>query len=303
MDLDLKNLELFLKVTEIGKIGQAGSLLGLSTTNASQRLHQLESNLGVKLFHRSTRRVTLTHDGETFLQHAQRIINNLEEVKNVFKASKNIKGTLRITCSSSYGRIYIVPFIPEFLKMYPELNIKIDFSDKNVDIIEHGYDVAIRIGELHDSTLLARRLADNPMLLVASPDYLKKHGTLTHPQELINHVCLPFTGQKKWILKDKNNKKFQVDVSGPISVNWGDAISDLVEAGVGIGLAAYWHAGPALKQRKVVPIFSDHKITSNAKIWAVRPPSQVMPVRVKVFLDFIEHIIHKTNKERYEDLL
>ncbi|ASJ75716.1 LysR family transcriptional regulator [Granulosicoccus antarcticus] len=304
MNLDLQNLALFLRVSELGKIAKAGEEFGYSSTSASQRIRQLESEIGVSLFHRSTRVVTLTHDGEVFLEHAKRILDDVEEARIVFKGgAENVQGKLRITVSSSYGRIYIVPFIPELIKRYPELEIEIDFNDGMLDLIEHGYDVAFRIGELQSSSLLARKLSDNPALLVASPAYLEEHGTPQTPQELQQHVCLPFGNLKEWSFKDNAGKEHAVSVKGPVALNWGDAISDLVEAGVGIGKAYYWHAGPALKAGRVVRVLPDYQLWPQTSIWAVRPQGRLMPARLKVFLAYIEEVINTTNKERYGALV
>ncbi|MFA0086582.1 LysR family transcriptional regulator [Vibrio sp. 10N.261.51.F12] len=304
MNFDLKTLVLFLRVVEIGKIGRAGEDFGLSTTNASQRVQQLEAELGVKLFHRSTRTITLTHDGEIFLPHARRIVDDVEEVANVFKGSEsNVQGRLKVAVSASYGRHYIVPFIPELLELYPNLELEIDFNDKTEDLIEHGYDLAFRIGNLSSSNLLARRLADNPITLVASPSYIEKYGTPKSPEDLLKHRCLPLGHAVDWAFMDVDGKVQKVSVANPISLNLGDAISDLVESGMGIGMASYWHAGPSLKSGQVVQILPDYKLLNDTKIWAVRPPGRILPARVKVFLDFIEKKIINTNKVRYEDLL
>ncbi|OBT12087.1 LysR family transcriptional regulator [Vibrio sp. UCD-FRSSP16_10] len=304
MNFELKNLTLFLRVVEVGKIGRAGEDFGLSTTNASQRIQQLETDLGVKLFHRSTRTITLTHDGEVFLPHARRIVDDVEEVRNVFKGDdKNVQGRLKVAVSTSYGRHYLVPFIPELLELYPNLELEIDFSDRNVDLIEQGYDLAFRIGNLSSSNLLARRIADNPMLLVASPEYLKKYGVPQIPEDLLNHRCLSLSTSVNWELKDSDGKSHKISQANPISLNLGDAMRDLVEADMGIGMAAYWHAGPSLKAGRVVQVLPDYDLVNDSKIWAIRPPGKILPARVKVFLDFMEKKITETNKLRYEDLL
>lgn len=304
MNFDLKTLALFLRVIEVGKIGRAGEDLGLSTTNASQRIQQLESELGVKLFHRSTRTITLTHDGEMFLPHARRIIDDIEEVANVFKGDQSsIQGRLKVAVSASYGRHYIVPFIPELLELYPNLELEIDFNDKTEDLIEHGYDLAFRIGSLSSSNLLARRLADNPITLVASPTYIEKYGAPECPEDLLKHRCLPLGPAVDWTFVSAKGKVQKVSVANPISLNLGDAISDLVESGMGIGMASYWHAGPSLRSGRVVQILPNYEILNNTKVWAVRPPGRILPARVKAFLDFIERKITETNRVRYEDLL
>lgn len=303
MDLDLKSLALFLRVIELGAIGRAGLDFGLSSTNASQRVQSLEAEVGVKLLHRSTRVVTPTHDGLIFLEHAKRILDDVEETRNVFMGEQNnVQGRIRLTVSASYGRVYIIPFIPELLRLYPKLNIEIDFTDKNVDIVEHGYDVAFRMGELESNSLLARRIADNTTVLVASAEYLKCAGEPKTPQDLANHTCIPFDKSKRWQFKDNEGGRHEVDIDGPIRVNWGDAIDDLVQANVGIGLGSLWHVGPALRAGHLKQVLPEYKVWPQTRIWAVRPPGRLTPVRVKVFLDYIEKCIRITNQERYGDL-
>lgn len=304
MDLDLKTLALFVRITSLGAIGRAGEEFGLSSTNASQRIQALEARLGVKLFHRTTRVVTLTHDGQVFLEHAKRILDDVEETWNVFKGEDDkVQGKIRLTVSASYGRIYLVPFIPALLAKYPQLQIEIDFTDKTIDIVEQGYDIAFRMTALDSTSLLARRIADNPMILVASPRYLERAGQPKTPDDLARHTCIPFAKANHWCFKDNLGASHEVTVSGPVTVNWGDAISDLVEADMGIGMASLWYVGPAIKAGRVVPVLPNYKIWPETRIWAVRPPGRLTPVRVKVFLDFIEEVIRKTNIDRYGDLL
>lgn len=304
MNLDLSNLALFIRVAALGAVGKAGEEFGYSSTNSSQRIQSLERELGVKLFHRTTRAVTLTQDGQLFVEHAKRILDDIEETINVFTGEPGkVQGKLKITASASFGRFYIVPFIPEFLRLHPGLQIEIDFSDSIVDIVEQGYDVAFRQGELAPSSLLAQKIDDNPRVLVASPEYLQQYGEPKNPYDLIDHTCIPFGKANHWKFKDENKKLHEVAVNGPISVNWGDAVSDFVEAGIGIGLASMWHAGPAIKSGRIIRVLPEYKIWPPTKLWAVRSPGRLTPARVKVFLDFIAIRIKKTNQERYGSLL
>jgi len=304
MNLDVKSLALFMRVAALGAIGRAGIEFGLSPTNASQRIQILEAELGVKLFHRTTRAVSLTHDGQVFIEHAKRILDDLEETRNVFKGdAEQVQGTLKVAVSASFGRHYMVPFVPELFRLYPNLKLEIDFSDKRVDIVEQGFDVAFRMGELESSSLLARRIDDCPMVLVASPDYIAWAGLPETIEALADHACIPFERLNVWQFKDAQDNLHEVMVSGPVTINWGDAISELVEAGVGVGLAALWHVGPALRAGRVVQILPDYSVWPARKIWAVRPPGRLTPARVKVFLDFMEQRIKQTNRVRYGDLL
>ena len=304
MDLDLKNLALFLRVATLGAIGRAGEEFDLSASNASQRIQALEADLGVKLFHRTTRAVTLTQDGQLFIGHARRILDDVEEAQNVFSGSaRTVQGTLRVTVSATFGRSHILPFLPELLRLYPNLKLELDLSDTNIDIVEQGYDIAFRMGELEPSSLLARKVDDNPMLLVASPEYLERVGEPKTPEDLVNHSCLPFGRMHTWQLIGEDGKQHDVAVSGPIVTNLGDAIGDLVLAGMGIGLASMWLVGPDLLSGKVVPVLANYKVWPETKIWAVRPPGRLTPVRVKAFLDFMEERIRETNQARYGEYL
>ena len=304
MNIDLKNLALFLRVATLGAIGRAGEEFDFSSTNASQRIQALEAELGVKLFHRTTRAVTLTPDGQVFIEHAKRILDNVEEARIVFSNhAEAVQGTLRVTVSSSFGRSHILPFVPELLNLYPDLHLELDLSDTMVDIIGQGYDIAFRRGELAPSSLLARKLDDDPMLLVAAPEYLERVGQVNTPQDLIHHSCIPFGRMRTWQFKDKNNKLHEVSVSGSVTVNMGDAISDLVRAGMGIGMASLWHVGPDLSAGRVVPVMPEYRVWPERKIWAVRPPGRLTPARVKVFLDFMQLKIKETNQARYGEYL
>lgn len=301
--MDLRSLALFVRIAEIGRIGQAGESLGLSTTNASQRVQQLESQLKVKLLHRSTRTVTLTHDGQLFLEHAKRILDDVEEAQNAFRDDGiQVKGKIRMTVSSSYARIYIIPFLPEFLSLYPEVEIDIDFTDKTTDLVEQGYDLAFRIGDLKSNSLLARRIADNPCVLVAAPEYLARCGSPKIPEDLLEHTCLPFGSERIWSFRHPSGRVITVPVGGRMSLNWGDAISDLIEVGMGVGYASLWHAGPSIHSGRVIPILTDYELWPQTRIWAVRPPGRVTPTRIKVFLDYIESKIVETNQQRYGNL-
>lgn len=300
MSLDLRNLALFVRIAALGAIGRAGAEFGLSATNASHRIQALEADLGVELLHRTTRAVSLTPDGEVFVEHAKRVLDEAEDARaSVQIDARSIKGVVRITASASFARTHIVPFVPEFLKAHPEIHMDLNLSDNIVDIVEQGYDVAFRIGDLDPSSLLARKMDNNPMCLVASPEYLERSGTPTSAKDLEKHVCLPFGRSNKWELRGPDGKVRKVAISGPLTVNHGDAIAACVLDGLGIGHGALWHAGPDLRAGRLVQVLPDHRFLTETKIWAVRPPGRVIPKRVQVFLDFIQEKIRATNQDRY----
>ncbi len=304
MSFDLKSLELFVRVATLGAIGRAGAEFNLSPTTATQRLKTLETELGVKLLNRTTRAVSLTPDGEILLEHARRILDDVEAARNVLShTTKSISGSLRVTASASFGRSHIVPFVPEFLRLYPGVTLELHLTDSVVDIVEMGYDLAFRIGSLAPSSLLARKLDNNPQVLVASPDYLARAGYPETPQDLAKHACLSLGENRVWKLLARDGTPHDIKVSGPVSVNLGDALGELILAGMGIGLSALWHAGPDIKAGRLIPVLPEFRVWPDTKIWVVRPPGRLMPARVKAFLDFMQVYIMETNVERYGSLL
>lgn len=304
MSFDFKTLELFVRVATLGAIGRAGTEIDLSPTTASQRIKALEEELGVKLLNRTTRAVSLTPDGEVLLENARRILDELEDVRTILTQSKDaVSGTLRVTASASFGRVHIVPFVPEFLKLYPNVSLDLDMSDTVVDIVEQGFDLAFRIGLLAPSSLLAQKIDTNPEWLVASPEYLRTTKALQTPEDLAHHACLTMGKLYQWQLKGSGGDVHDVTVNGPVTVNFGDAIGEWVNAGLGIGRAALWHAGPDLAAGRLVRVLPDYDVMHQSNIWAVRPPGRMMPARVRAFNSFMQDKIVATNQARYGGLL
>lgn len=304
MSFDLKSLELFVRVAALGAIGRAGGEFNLSPTNATQRIQALEADLGVKLLNRTTRAVSLTPDGEIFLDHAKRILDDVENARSMLsRTTKSASGHLRVTASASFGRTHIVPFVPEFLRLCPDVTLDLNLADAVVDIVEQGYELAFRIGALAPSSLLAQKVDENPQWLVASPDYLARAGSPKTPQDLADHACLPLGRIRSWQLMAKDGTQHEVHVSGPVAVNLGDAVGEWVLAGMGIGQASLWHAGPHIQAGRLVSVLPNYRVWPEAKIWAVRPPGRLMPGRVQAFLSFMTERIRETNRTHYGALL
>ncbi|MDG4674906.1 substrate binding domain-containing protein [Shinella sp. 838] len=213
-----------------------------------------------------------------------------------------MRGTLRITAPASFAHSHIVPFVPEFLPHHPALRLDQHLSDMVVDLVEQGFDLAFRVGALQPSSLLARKIDDNPMVPVATPKYLERYGIPQTPGELRNHVCLPMGRNTVWRFRGPDGKQHDVSVGGPLSVNLGDAIGEWVLANVGIGLASLWHAGRDLRAGQLARILPGFHVFPRTQIWAVRPPARVMPSRVEAFLSFIERRIREANHARYGDM-
>lgn len=289
MNLDLKSVEFFIRVAALGAIGKAGAEFGYSATAASQRIQNLEHVLGAKLLNRTTRSVSLTRDGELFLNHAKKIIADVEDaVTDLQGAGKIIKGELRVTASASFGRRYIVPFIGEFLKQHPEVSIQLELSDSMFDIVRHGFDLALRIGVLEPSTLLAKKIADSPRLLVASKDYVNKYGMPEVTEDLVSHNCLLLGDMRLWQLRNEAGKLSEIKISGNFSTNYGEAITEAALSGTGIALKSKWDVLDYLKSGELIEVLPKHKLEPEWGIWAVRPPGKLMSARVRIFIDYIE---------------
>lgn len=184
--MNIEHLRLFIRVAATQNISAAGAELGLSPAVASSHLNKLEEGLGVRLIHRTTRRVALTEEGKAFLAHAEEVLASVEAARaSVGAGQASPSGTLRVSAPASFGRMHLVPAVGEFLKHYPDLNVEFRLSDSIVDLVEGGFDVAIRNAELKDSTLIARKLATDNRIICASPGYLEQYGEPTSPEQLV----------------------------------------------------------------------------------------------------------------------
>lgn len=285
---NISAIPVFVAVIEHGGFSPAARYLGISKAAVSKRITQLEDQLGVKLLHRTTRKLSLTEAGERFFEHAT-IANRA--AKNATDAVSELQGDpqglLRIACSMSFGRLHISPLIPEFLKLYPKISIDLVMDDKIVDLIAGGFDLSIRGGELTDSSLVARRLAPLNSVLCASPHYLNEFGTPSALEELTQHNCLSFSYSrdvKEWRFI-KEGKTVNIEVSGNFQVNNSEALREAIVQGIGIGRLPTFVAGPDLSNGTLVQLFPEYQM-AQLGIFAVFPERQYMPAKVRAFLDF-----------------
>lgn len=289
MSFETATLDLFVRVAALGAFGRAGREFGLSPTAVTQRIKALEAELGVKLFNRTTRAVALTADGEVFLGHATRILESVEDARSDLSGgTRNIKGELRVAASASFGRRHVAPYIAEFLRVFPQVKVRLELSDGIVDIVEQGIDVALRIGTLAPSRLVARKLVDNPRLLVASPGYLERAGRPRAPQDLADHNCIALGDDRTWKLRDAAGIVHEVRVSGNFITNYGEAITEAVLADAGIAVKSHWDSRDMLRDGSLVSVLDDCEIVPSWSVWAVRPPGDMVPARVRAFIDFME---------------
>ncbi len=288
------DLHLFLRVLDLGSISAAARSLDLSVAVASQRLKRLEKTLGVRLIHRSTRQLRVTAEGAALAEQGRPLVEDLEALtSSLKKAAKDVSGTLRVTVPAAFGRQYISPLLPTFLARHPRLRVSIDMSDPMQDLVGEGFDLAIRIGQVQEPNLIARRLTNNRRLLCAAPTYLKRHGAPASPEDLRKHDCLLMMGAKgprdQWVLSAPDGTETTIKVHGRLESNMGEVIRDAAIAGMGISLHSTWHVCEDLLAGRLTQILPEYQLAPSA-IYAVMPPRRIMLPRVRVFIDFlVEH--------------
>ena len=289
MSLDLKSIRLFVRVAALGAIGRAGAEFGLSATAATQRIRALEESVGTQLLHRTTRRVSLSGDGEVFLAHAKRIISNVEDALADMQCGPDaIQGELRIASSASFGRKQILPHVAEFLEAFPNVTIQLDMSDAVVDIVEQGFDLAIRLGELAPSALKARVLAESPRVLVAAPRYLERKGVPERLDDLKAHNCLARADVRTWRFRTPGDEIAEARISGNFATNLAEGITDAALSGLGVARKCKWEIAQHLETGALVTLLDDYTIVPEWRVFAVRSPSHKPPPRARAFTDFLE---------------
>lgn len=285
------DLALFLRVLDLGSITAAAHSLDLSVAVASQRLKRLEKELGVRLLHRTTRRLHPTPEGAALAEQGRVLVEELETLgAGLREAAQEIAGTLRMTMSASFGRQYVSPRLPAFLARHPKLRLSIHLSDNVVDLVSEGFDLAIRIDALDDSRLVARRIAPNRRVLCASPDYLHRRGRPRTPGELADHDCLLLFGsggrQDVWRLGTPTGGEVTVRVQGRLESNSGEVLRDASLAGEGIVIHSLWHVADDLRAGRLEVLLPDYPLATTA-ISAVMPQRRLVPPRVRAFTEFL----------------
>lgn len=290
MNLDLLDVALFARVCATRNLSAAGREFGLSPAASSARIAQLEKQLGARLLHRTTRQVALTQDGETFLERALALLDAAEQAAmSVGGAARAPQGLLRVAASVSFARLHLMPALPEFLDRYPGIRLDLRLSDRMIDLAAHGIDVAVRTGELRDSSLVARRLAPNRMVLVAAPSYLAARGVPQHPGELARHECLALEGKNPWHFRDGEGggKLVAVRVSGRVQSDNGEALRDAAVAGLGISLHSTWAVYQQLARGELVQVLPAWPVAGEAVVSAQYLNRNFLPPKTQVFIDYL----------------
>jgi len=284
--MKIEYLQLFIRVASTLNISQAGQELGLSPAVASMHINKLEQELGARLIHRTTRKISLTEEGRAFLPHAEEILASIEAGRaSVGNGSSRPQGVIKVTASASFGRLHLIPKLKGFFELYPELSVNLHFSDTMIDLVEGGYDVAIRNAALKDSSLIAKKIADDTRILCASREYIDNYGAPKTPDELDNHQCICLANQDVWTFSTPEGEK-NIKVSGYVRVDHGEALRDACVHGLGITKCAKWVAYEQIKQGKLVQILEDFPLLDQAAIWAVYPSSRLLAPKVRAFIDY-----------------
>lgn len=280
-------IPVFVAVVECDGFSSAARKLGVSKSAVSKRITSLENKLGVQLLYRTTRRLSLTEAGEHYYQNAVKALRFASEAEDaVIQRQAQPQGRLRINTPMSFGRLHIAPLIPRFLERYPEIQIDMVMDDRVVDLIEGRFDIAIRGGDLPDSSLVARKLAPMHSMICASPDYIARHSMPQVPAELVDHNCLHFSyTMSEWSFT-KQGEEEVVRATGNYLVNNGEALREVLLRGMGIGRAPTFIVGSDIAAGRLVQVLPDYRMPTKA-LYALFPERQHLPAKVRVFIDFV----------------
>ncbi len=285
----LDDMTIFTRVVDSRSFTAAAERLGLSKSVVSRRITDLENRLGARLLNRTTRRLSLTEVGQAFYERCVRILAEVDEAeRSVADLYAQPRGTLRINAPMSFGMMHIAPAIGEFLGRHPGLEIEMDLNDRFVDLIDEGYDVAVRIGRLRDSSLVARRLAPARRVVVGSPAYFARHGRPRHPDDLTGHNCLIYSNAplaEQWQFRIDGEVR-SIKVSGCLRVNNGEVLREAAIAGQGLAVLPTFIAGEALSRGLLDAVLVDCTV-SEVAVHAVYPHNRHLSPKVRAFVDFL----------------
>jgi DNA-binding transcriptional LysR family regulator len=285
----LMSMTVFRRVAETGNFSVVAQELKLSQPTVSKQVAALENHLGIKLMNRSTRQLKLTDAGKQYYQHCRQIIDEIDETEaNIRQNQSILTGTLRISTPIKYGELHIAPLVTEFLQQHPQLKIDLRMDDHYVDLVKEGIDLAVRVGPLTDSSMVARKLGDFPRVTVASPDYLGRYGTPQTPKDLSSHNCIVFTlltTQNQWHYDGPNGSE-KVQVSGNFTTNNPSTMHKAALDSIGIIVAPTWLINDSIKSGELKPILTEYRATP-MEIHVLYPERRFVPARARQFMDFL----------------
>ncbi|HEX7384178.1 MAG TPA: LysR family transcriptional regulator [Burkholderiaceae bacterium] len=288
----LKQIESFVAVAAKGSLTAAAQAEGVAPAVIGRRIDALEARLGVRLLLRTTRRITLTHEGSAFLEDCQRLLADLANAEaSVSAGGVKASGHLRITAPAGFGRRHVAPLVPRFIELHPDVSVSLNLSDRVVDIVNEGFDCAVRVGDLADSALVSVRLADNRRLCVATPGYLERAGTPRHPNELARHRCLALSSDasqtRGWAFR-VDGELVHLRPGGRMDCNDGQVLHDWCLQGHGIAWRSTWEVAGDIAAGTLVSVLDEFAAPPSG-IYAVIAQRKHLPLRVRLWIDFLKH--------------
>lgn len=290
---DLEAWAIFAKIAETGSFARAAAELALSQATVSKAVTRLETRMKTTLFHRTSRRMTLTESGLAALEHATRILEEGEIVEAVLaEQSLSLRGPVRVAAPMSFGLSHLAPALPPFMEKHPEVNLDIAFSDELVDLVAHRFDLAVRVSRLADSSLLTRRLCSVRILLVGSPAYFERHGRPSHPRQLAEHRALQYAyalNGPSWRFRHKRHGEFAQSVEASLRVNNAEALEPALLAGLGLALQPEFLVWEDIQAGRLETVMDDWQVEPIV-LHILTPPGRRRPARVQSFIDYLAEI-------------
>ena len=284
--MDILDLRIFARVAAMQNLSAVAIELGLTPGTISKRVQALEDELKARLFDRTTRSIRITEEGAKFLDHAERILDEFELARNAVSSADRPSGKLKISAPAVLSRRLIAPALVSFVESYPEIEVRVDITDRVVNLQEEGYDAAIRAGALTDSSLIAKRLAPDRLILVAAPRYLERRGVPRQPVELAGHDCLLACDQRSWTFA-RGSEQSSVRIAGQLQSDNGELLHHAAIAGLGILRTSEIAAAEEIALARLVRVLPEYELASNAAVWAVYPSAKHVLPRLRAFLDHL----------------
>lgn len=293
----LRALETFVAIVDHGSLTAAADALGSSLPAVVRQLAALESQLGVRLLHRTTRRLSLTEDGRLYLERVRRILADVEEADRSLLASSTQQaepsGTLSVTAPVLFGHMHVAPAVARFLQRYPQMRVNLVLLDRVVDIVQEGHDVAVRIAHLADSSLVAQPVGKVGRVVAASPEWLRKYGTPRHPRELSKFNCITGVEGRQWTFVDENGKPFAVPVQGNFECNLGAPRLEACAAGLGPSRFQSYQVVPYVRDKRLRVVLAEFEEPPR-NVSLVYPSARLLPLRTRVFIEWMKQELQAT---------
>jgi len=284
----LQEITIFARVVSTGSLSAAARDLGLSPALVSRRLSGLEARLGVRLINRTTRSLHMTDEGAAYYETCTRVLAEIEEADAAVSAGRaEPRGILRVSLPASFGSQHVAPLVPQFTARYPDVQLALSLSERNVNVVEEGFDLAIRIADLADSSLAARKLAPNRRVVCASPAYLQRHGAPRTPDDLAQHNCLATDFTMNWDYRDPDGTPGSVRVTGRYACDNWSVLREWALAGLGIALKSTWDVRRHLEDGSLVSLLPGYTFATDVAIYAVYPHRRHLPAKTRAFIEFL----------------